>query len=109
MAQRSRWFRVILVGRWPAGSSEVVIVRLRSGEIGVAEVLEQQRGQVDQQVGAQGWRQLVPAWDRLGEWRDRRGRGGTPGWGPEDDMAEVPPCWRDVADTSVPVPREPER
>src|ERR1700683_3077774 len=97
MAQRSRWSRVILAGRRPAAGSEMVIVHLRCGAIGVAEVLEQERGQEDQQVGSQLWRQFLPARDRPGERRDRSGRGGTPGWVPRTGISCVPPCWRGVA------------
>ena len=65
MAQRSRWFEVILAGRLADQRFRVVIVHLRSAGSGVADVLEQQRGQLDQQVGLELRRQLVPARNRL--------------------------------------------
>ena len=55
---------------------QVVIVHLRSAGSGVADVLEQQRGQLDQQVGLELGRQLVPARNRLEERSARPGRGG---------------------------------
>src|SRR5215471_19129559 len=109
MAQRSKWCRVILGGRLAASDSGVVIDRLRSAGSGVADVLEQQGGQLDQQVGLQLWRQLVPARNRVGERHARSGRGGTSVSNPQDDIGDAPPWLRDVADTSVPAPRGPGR
>ena len=79
MAQRSRWCAVILAGRWPGRGSEVVIVHLRYAGSGVAEVSEQQSGQLDQEIGLELGRQLVPARDRLDERSARPGWGGTVG------------------------------
>src|SRR5437764_4043004 len=94
MAQRSKWCPVILAGRWLARGSGVVIAHLRSAGSGVADVSEQQGGQLDQQVGLQLGRQLVPARNRAGERRAGPGRGGTPVSSPYDDIGDVPPWSR---------------
>ena len=59
---------------------------------GAAEVLEQQRGQLDQQAGLQLWRQLLPARNRLAEgWRSGGGGGGRSGGVGVSDIGGVPP------------------